>query len=162
MKYSYKIPKYILASKNIRFLNFLIDIFFFNVLKIIVYFFIALISSNLKNYSLLKWINTFRESENYLFLLILMFIYYSLFESISGRTVSKYFTKTIVVLEDGSKPKVIDILGRTLLRLIPLEYFTFLQGRKSGLHDEYSKTYVVKKNKLEKSREEFQELQYNN
>jgi uncharacterized RDD family membrane protein YckC len=61
-------------------------------------------------------------------------------------------------MDDGTNPKLTEILARTLLRLVPFEYFTFLQGRKLGLHDEYSKTYVVKKDKLEKSITDFNEL----
>ena len=60
---------------------------------------------------------------------------------------------------DGSKPKPIDILGRTLIRIIPFEYFTFLRGRNPGWHDELSKTFVVKKDKLENSKKEFLSLQ---
>jgi uncharacterized RDD family membrane protein YckC len=78
-------------------------------------------------------------------------LYYGITEFFLSRTFAKYITKTVVVLKDGSKPKFIDILARSALRLIPFEYFTFLRGRKPGLHDEYSKTFVVKKDKLEQS-----------
>ena len=84
-----------------------------------------------------------------------MFIYYSLFIIISGKTSAKYFTKTVVVLGDGSKPAGSDMLERSLLRIIPFEYFTFLRGRQSGWHDAYSKTFVVVKSKLENSVKEF-------
>ena len=77
-----------------------------------------------------------------------MFLYYSILEILFARTLSKYFTKTIVVMIDGSKPKPIDVLGRSLLRVIPFEYFTFLRGRKPGWHDEYSGTFVVTVSKL--------------
>jgi uncharacterized RDD family membrane protein YckC len=87
-----------------------------------------------------------------------MFIYYASFEIVLARTISKYFTKTIVVMIDGSKPKPINILGRTLVRIIPFEYFTFFSGRKPGWHDELSKTYVVKKDKLEQSISDFKGL----
>ena len=90
--------------------------------------------------------------------MILMFFYYSTFEILFARTLSKYFTNTIVVLKDGSKPKPYDILGRTLLRIIPFEYFTFLSGRKLGWHDENSKTFVVKKDKLEQNISDFKGL----
>jgi uncharacterized RDD family membrane protein YckC len=86
-----------------------------------------------------------------------MFLYYSILEILFARTLSKYFTKTIVVMIDGSKPKPIDVLGRSLLRVIPFEYFTFLKGRKAGWHDDYSKTFVVIKDKLEQSNIDFEE-----
>ena len=47
------------------------------------------------------------------------------------------------------------MLERSLLRIIPFEYFTFLRGRQPGWHDAYSKTFVVVKSKLENSVKEF-------
>lgn len=133
-----------------RFLNFSIDIIFLRILRGIIYFLSGFIPLNRDFNSLLDWFKSLDRMQNYLFFTLLLFLYYSLFEMISSRTLAKYFTKTIVVKEDGSKPNPLDILGRTLIRLIPFEYFTFLQGRELGWHDDYSKTYVVKKDKLEK------------
>jgi hypothetical protein len=62
------------------------------------------------------------------------------------------------VQADGSKPKPIAILGSTLIRIIPFEYFTFLRGRKPGWHYELSKTYVVKNDKLEQIIADFKAL----
>lgn len=96
-------------------------------------------------------VDSFDKIETYLFWSITSFFYYTITEVFLSRSLAKYFTKTIVVLEDGSKPKLIDILARSALRLIPFEYFTFLRGRKPGLHDEYSKTFVVKIDKLKQN-----------
>ncbi len=104
-------------------------------------------------------VDSFDKMETYLFWSITSFFYYTITETFLSRSLAKYFTKTIVVLEDGSKPKPMDILARSALRLIPFEYFTFLRGRKPGWHDEYSKTFVVIKSKLENSKKEFLELQ---
>ena len=155
MDTKFTIPHYILAPKSTRALNFIIDIFFIKIISAILYFIAAFISFNDEYDSLLDWLNSFDKAQNILLWSIQIFFYYSLFEIISGRTPAKYFTKTVVVLSDGSKPKVTDILGRTLLRIIPFEYFTFLRGRKPGWHDEYSKTFVVIKSKLENSKKEF-------
>ena len=141
----FTIPNYILASKTTRALNFIIDIFFIKIISAVFYFIAAFISFNDEYNSLFDWINSFDKTQNVLLWTIQMFIYYSLFEIISGKTPSKYFTKTAVVLSDGSKPTVSDMLERSLLRIIPFEYFTFLRGRQPGWHDAYSKTFVVVK-----------------
>lgn len=154
----FKIPRYIFASKNIRFLNFIIDLIFLQLFRGIIYFFSAFIPFGKEYNSLLEWFTSFDKIQNILFWSIITFCYYSLLEIFLSRTLSKYLTNTIVVKEDGSKPDLIDILGRTALRIVPIEYFTFLQGRKLGMHDDYSKTYVVKKDKLEQQSQEHLEL----
>ncbi|TRX25387.1 RDD family protein [Flavobacterium franklandianum] len=158
METKFTIPNYILAPKTTRALNFAIDIVFMNIINSILYFIAAFIAFDAYS-SLLDWLNSFDKAQNFLFWTILMFLYYATFEIVFARTISKYFTKTIVVRIDGSKPKPIDILGRTLVRIIPFEYFTFFRGRKLGWHDELSKTFVVVKSKLENSKKEFLELQ---
>ena len=154
----FKIPRYIFASKNIRFLNFIIDLIFLQLFRGIIYFFSAFIPFGKEYNSLLEWFTSFDKIQNILFWSIITFCYYSLLEIFLSRTLSKYLTNTIVVKEDGSKPSSIDIFGRTLIRLIPFESLTFLQGRKLGWHDDYSKTYVVKKDKLEQQMKEHLEV----
>lgn len=79
-----------------------------------------------------------------LFTLVLIFwIYYFLTEYLSQRTLGKIFTRTKVVTENGSKPSIGQILGRTLSRSIPFEYFSFLVTV-NGIHDILSKTRVIK------------------
>lgn len=149
MKEKLTIPNYILASKNTRALNFAIDIFFMKIINAVLYFVAGFIPFNSDFNSFLDWFDSFDEAQNFLLWAILMFIYYATLEIVFARSLSKYFTKTVVVMVDGSKPKSIDILGRTLIRIFPFEYFSFLRGRKRGWHDEYSGTFVVKVSKLE-------------
>ncbi len=156
MKNEFVIPRYILATKNIRFLNFIIDIFLINILRIIIYSVSALIPY--KNGSLLDLLISYDRLQSLLFFSLLMFIYYSLLEILFSKTISKYITNTIVVMKDGTKPNHLNILGRSLLRLVPFEYLTFLQGRKLGLHDENSSTFVVIQSKLERCMNEFYEI----
>jgi uncharacterized RDD family membrane protein YckC len=158
MEAKFTIPNYILASKTTRALNFAIDIIFIKIIIAVFYFIAAFIAFDDEYKSLLDWLNTFDKAQNFLLWSLLTFIYYATFEIVFAKTLSKYFTKTIVVMIDGSKPKPIDILGRSLLRVIPFEYFTFLRGRKAGWHDEYSKTFVVKKDKLEQTIIDYEEL----
>ena len=71
-------------------------------------------------------------------------LYYLFFEGIWGRTLGKWITKTKVVRMDGSKPKFVQILGRSFARLIPFEAFSFLiSNNPVGWHDRLSKTLVV-------------------
>jgi uncharacterized RDD family membrane protein YckC len=157
METKFTIPNYILASKTTRALNFAIDLIFMKIFSAILYFIAAFVAFDGYNSSL-DWLNSFDKAQNFLLWTIIMFIYYATSEIILARTLSKYFTKTIVVMIDGSKPQPIDILGRTLIRIIPFEYFTFFRGRNPGWHDELSKTFVVKKDKLEQSLNDFKNL----
>src|SRR6185503_16207455 len=71
-------------------------------------------------------------------------VYYGFFEGIFQRTPGKWITKTKVVRLDGSKPHFVQILGRTLIRLIPFEWISFLFGdHPFGWHDRWSGTMVV-------------------
>ena len=75
---------------------------------------------------------------------IIFIIFYMISEILlKGKTIGKYITKTVVVMEDGSKPKSSNILLRSLCRLIPFEAFSFLGAKGKGWHDTISKTYVV-------------------
>ncbi len=109
MKKKLTIPNYILASKNTRALNFAVDIIFINLFRSGLYLIAALIPIDDYN-TLLDWLNLFDDAQNFLLWTILMFIYYATFEIVFARSLSKYFTKTVVVMSDGSKPEPIDIL----------------------------------------------------
>ncbi len=71
-------------------------------------------------------------------------LYYWILEGLFGRTIGKFLTRTKVVAADGSRANASAILGRTLIRLIPFELFSFLGTSDSGWHDRWSKTAVVK------------------
>lgn len=159
IKQNFEIPIYILASKNTRAVNFIIDLIVIYFLSLIIYQFLKYISLNEKYAYYSDWIDTFDSAQVFLFRSLIWFIYYGFTEFFLSRTLAKYFTKTIVVLKNGSEPNFFDIMARTTLRLFPFEQFTFLKGRKPGLHDEYSKTFVVKKAKLEWAKKEFLEIQ---
>lgn len=156
METKYTIPNYILASKYIRFSNFIIDIL---IMKLTIWILIITADLIFSSYNLgiINRVDSFDKMETYLFWSITSFFYYAITETFLSRSLAKYFTESIVVLEDGSKPKPIDILARSALRLIPFEYVTFLRGRKPGFHDEYSKILVVKKNKLKEFLNDFNE-----
>ncbi len=77
---------------------------------------------------------------------LLYVVYFVIFEATLQRTIAKYITQTKVVMRDGSKPPLKNIIGRSFARLIPFEQFSFLTGKYPiGWHDSLSKTLVVPK-----------------
>ena len=101
-----------------------------------------------ENYSLAEWIISLTLIENILFMLVVLFFYYLIMELYFSRTFGKYFTKTMVVKYNGSKPNVKSIVLRTLVRMIPIEAFSFLSDNARGWHDTLSVTYVVNKHEF--------------
>lgn len=79
----------------------------------------------------------------YLIGFVLGTIYYSFFEGFTGRSLGKFFTKTMVVTEDGERPDFKTILVRSLCRHIPFNPLSFLSSDTVGWHDKFSGTRVV-------------------
>lgn len=70
--------------------------------------------------------------------------YYFLMETVAnGKTIGKFVTKTKVVTVDGRKPKPETILGRSFVRQVPFEAFSFLGEAPNGWHDRWTKTIVI-------------------
>lgn len=151
IKEDFKITNYLLASKQKRALNFIID----GIIKLVI---VRLALSFLQTTQIAKEIYSFDLIERYLFWSVISFVYYGMTEAFLARSPAKYFTKTIVVMEDGSKPTLLTILARTVLRILPFEPLSFLRGRTMGLHDQNSGTFVVMKSKFEKQLNEHLEL----
>ena len=141
---TFRVTKDILASKEKRFLNYIIDFIIQIILGIAIGTLIGIISALTDSYGLYE---LFIESESrladYVFGIIITLIYYNIFETATSRSIGKYITKTKVVLADGSKPNFDEILIRTLCRLSPFNAFSFLGDLGKGWHDTLSKTYVV-------------------
>ncbi len=122
------------ANWKLRILNYLID-----TITIVIIFYLVL--------ELLVQITKHIPSEFSLdFSLVLLFVfvlYYLLFESISGKTIGKYITRTVVVSDSGNKPAFIRILLRSIVRIFFIEVFSFFSSNPSGWHDRISGTKVV-------------------
>ncbi len=80
---------------------------------------------------------------NYMFSLGVMVLYYVFFEQMFGKTPGKMITRTLVVTEEGAKPTLGHIVGRTFSRVIPFEPLSFVFGY-TGWHDSISQTRVIK------------------
>lgn len=106
----------------------------------------------------LQSIRDMTKIQEFIFGCVIALIYYNLTEIFLARTVGKFITKTIVVMEDGSKPGYKTILIRTICRLIPFNALSFLGTPCRGWHDSLSNTYVVQKELFEEKRESFYSL----
>jgi uncharacterized RDD family membrane protein YckC len=77
------------------------------------------------------------------YVLIIALLYYITMESLTGKTLGKYATKTRVVMKDGSQPDLPHIVGRTFGRYIPFDAISYLFPGGRGWHDKVSGTAVV-------------------
>lgn len=145
----------LLASHGQRFLNYIIDVVIIYIVIFSVSFITASIAAYLEATSFLEWLQNLNGLEEYLIYFIIMIPYFTFMESFFSRTVGKFITKTMVVLEDGSKPESGIILRRTLCRIIPFDGLSFLGSPSRGWHDSITDTYVVKKDDFERKKELF-------
>lgn len=74
--------------------------------------------------------------------LVVYFLYETLLEVLTGRTMGKWLTGTLVVSRDNTLPTPGQIVLRNLCRFIPFEELSFLGG--TGWHDAISRTKVVR------------------
>ena len=131
-----------MASQWKRFLNYLLDlvsIFIF----IFIFSFIFGIVLAIVAPSVVSDLGESNLLFEYIVGFIIMMIYYTSFEAITGRTIAKYITNTKVVTETGEKPDFKTILVRSLCRFIPIEPFSILFNDGLGWHDSISNTRVI-------------------
>lgn len=151
----------IFASKGQRILNYIIDLAIIYILVFAVALSISFIEILCEVHLFSDRLESITEFESYLVFFFFFFLYYVVLEFYVGRTIAKFVTGTIVVLKDGTKPKLYTIGVRTFFRIIPFDGISFLGSQGSGMHDTFSKTFVVKKAIFErswKSHQEFNEL----
>ena len=114
-----------IMKKRIRLYNFLIDS--------LVFFVIVMIFTMLLN----KYVA--QEDLKYIMISV-YYLYYFIMEWTTGQTVGKMITKSKVVTSDTQeKPSASIIFIRTLCRLIPVDFFSYL-FIPIGIHDRLSKT----------------------
>ncbi len=114
-----------IMKKRIRLYNFLIDS--------LVFFVIVMIFTMLLN----KYVA--QEDLKYIMISV-YYLYYFIMEWTTGQTVGKMITKSKVVTSDTQeKPSTSSIFIRTLCRLIPVDFFSYL-FIPIGIHDRLSKT----------------------
>ena len=117
------------VDKGIRILNFMIDLLIITLITIII--------------DLIFSVDQSFRTEFYL----IYFFYYLIFESISGQTVGKLITKTKVIKRNNKKASFLNIFYRSILRLIPIDSFSYIFGTEQGFHDVLSGTKLIIQNK---------------
>ena len=145
----------LLASKGERFLNYIIDLLVLYVIVLCIGQTIFIIADITMSYGLADWVESMNSFEQSVFAILIVFFYYGLTEMYFSRSIAKYFTKTMVVRKDGSRPNSKTIIMRTLCRLIPFEPFSFSGNTSRGWHDMFSDTYVVKKHEFNEKKRLF-------
>jgi uncharacterized RDD family membrane protein YckC len=138
----------LLATRGQRFLNCILDLLIVHIIFASIGTTIIIIGDVTNNYEWSNWAESTTTLQKLSFWSLMMFLYYFLTETYFSRTFAKYFTKTLVVTKDGTRPNKRMISVRTLSRFIPLEALTFLSGDLRGLHDLFSDTYVVRKHEF--------------
>lgn len=116
-----------------RVINFLIDTILIVLISYGVYYFF-------------KWYAIYWHwpfIQYYIFLLGVQFLYYFIFESITGRTPGKMMSYTKVVTSIGGKPSVLKILIRSAIRLLIIDAFFYPFLNERTLHDYISDTNVI-------------------
>ncbi|MCW3081399.1 RDD family protein [Segetibacter sp.] len=99
-------------------------------------------------YALYKWNNFYvyywqhKFYPFYLFFYPMVFVYYTIFETIAGRSPGKLLSITRVRNLKGERPAFYQVLLRSLLRLTFIDMF-FIIIFDRPLHDQLSKTRVV-------------------
>ena len=120
---------YKIMKKRTRLYNFIIDS--------IIFFIIVLVFSIL--------LKEYIERQNLKYLMILLYyLYYFILELTIGQTIGKIITKTrVVTIDNSEKPNFKKIFIRTLSRLIPIDFISYLFSS-NGIHDSLSKTKLKK------------------
>ena len=115
-----------------RVINFLVDT--------IVIFLIA--------YGLYKWWTfyviywKYKFFPFYQFFYATAFVYYTIFESLGGRSIGKFVSMTKVQNINGGRPAFYQVLLRSLMRLTLIDAF-FIPIMGKPLHDAVSKTRLI-------------------
>lgn len=130
------------ASNGKRFLNLILDRFMIVGFAMAIGAVLGVLESLGLIHGVVDSFAKLSRLEDYLITGMLSIIYYTGMEFLFGRSMGKLITGTKVLTEAGGRPSFLAVLGRTLVRFVPFEPFSFL-GTNSGWHDRWSGTQVV-------------------
>lgn len=122
------------ASKGRRFGTFVIDYVCFLLLSALAGVLIALVWGD-------EGLDAIEKLPDVVLGVVILSVYYIFFEGLWARTPGKFVFGTVVVNEQGGRPSIGQIIGRTFCRYIPFEAFSCFGER--GWHDSIPKTLVV-------------------
>lgn len=139
------------ADKSLRFFNLVIDRLTLMVIIFIAHFILGIIYELTNSellYSYFYALENLTRLEDILYTSFLFIIYYFIMElSTNGRTIGKYITGTKTISIDGNKPTTIQLIYRSLSRIVPFDPISFFG--ETGWHDSWSETRVVKLKKYQ-------------
>jgi len=127
------------APAGKRFLNNLLDIAGFYLGSLM----LGLVLGVLQAITGIPFIDILEQNNQHVVGIVIIIVYFILFESIFGRTPAKFITKTRVLDENGDRPSLDKIIVRSLIRLIPFEGLAIFGEGGRTLHDKWSGTYVI-------------------
>lgn len=116
----------LIASQGQRLGNYFIDLGFRYLIIFLIGIILAIIVQVTASDGILNWLDNISTVEDYLISFSIAILYYFVFELYLSRSLGKFITKTMVVMEDGTKPDAQTIIKRTLCRLIPFDGLSFL------------------------------------
>jgi len=154
MKEKFKITPDLYASQGQRLANMFVDMIIYYILLIV---FSAILGIVLGLIGGMDLVNSVVDS-SYFSLLVTystILIYFIFFEYFFQKTVGKYLSKTIVVDENGEKPTMSQIVGRSFARIIPFDAFSYLGSSARGWHDTLPNVYVVDENLFKQKKANF-------
>ena len=159
MSKEFEVTDDILATKQQRFANYIIDFIVQYILVFATTVVVLIICNYFEIYGVAIWVENAGRLEEYFIGIFMLLIYYFVFEKVFSKSIGKFITKTILVDENGNKVRTETVLKRTFCRLIPFEAFSFLGASGRGWHDTISDTYVVKELLLEQAKRQFYEFE---
>lgn len=80
---------------------------------------------------------------DYIISYIVYYLFYVVLEGTTGRTLGKFITGTKVLSYNYERASLLQIMGRSLVRLVPFEQFSILFGKEGMWHDQASNTITV-------------------
>ena len=128
-----------------RFGHFLLDYLFYYIFELAAGFSIGVVIGLLGGGHLINSIN--QTLLGYILYAILYPLYYIILEGSTQASLGKLILKRVVVNEYGDKPTFKQILGRSFSRIVPFEALSCFGT--IGWHDDWSKTFVIRKKNLE-------------
>lgn len=149
----FKITDDMIAGKGLRLLNYIIDSLIIYSIIFALTIIIGGITVWLEYPAFIEWAENISNIESYLVFFVIMVPYFTICEFYLSKSIAKFITKTMVVMEDGSKPEIGTIFKRSLSRMIPFDNLSFLGSR--GWHDKISDTYVVQKDNFNEGKAMF-------
>jgi uncharacterized RDD family membrane protein YckC len=128
-----------------RFGHFLLDRVFYYIFEL---FFGLMLGAMIGLLGGAGWLNEMNQTALGWCLYIIVYpLYYIIFEGSTQASLGKLILKRVVVDEYGDKPTFKQIVGRSFARLVPFEQFSCFQS--TGWHDDWNKTFVIRKKDLE-------------